>query len=590
MTAEVNTDERSLTGQGLRLIRQLVTAHPLTFSISLTGALVYALASVLTTEVLGAVTDNVILPTFDGGELSGDALRSGALMLVGVILLRAASVVARRYFAGMTSERVQASFHRRLLDKYLSVPLAWYQQRQTGQLLAHVDNDVEKLAEPLHPLPLSIGAVGMAVFSAVSLFLVDVVLAAVAFVIFPMLFGLNRTYSKIIEEPSAAVQAGVGSTSAVAHESFDGALIVKTLGRAEHESRRFAVAANGLRSHQIRVGNIRAIFEATLDSIPSLGVVLMIVVGAYRLDAGAITRGDLVQVAVLFTILGFPMRVFGYFLEGIPPAVVSHRRLDDVLSSPIQPKPSSSTAVQSAGPLSVRVAGVGFGYADQPPVLADVSFDLSAGEVVALVGSTGSGKSTLAMLLAGLVPPDSGTVEVGGQLLSGWPAAQRTEAIALVFQESFLFGASVGSNIDMDSSVSHEEVADAAAVAQIGDFLSGLPMGYDTVVGERGVTLSGGQRQRVALARALVRKPRLLILDDATSAVDPKVEQRILDGLRAELSTTTLIVAQRLATIMLADRVLYLADGHIAAAGTHEQLLEVAGYRDLVTAYEAAAL
>ncbi len=592
MTAEVNTGERSLTKQGLRLIRRLVTGQPLPFAVSLSGAMVYALASVLTTEVLGDVTDNVIFPTFDSGRLSTDDLRWGSLALVGVIMIRAGGVVTRRYFAGMTSERVQASFHRRLLEKYLALPLAWYQRRQTGQLLAHVDNDVEKVAEPIHPLPLSLSAVAMAVFSAISLLRVDAILAAVAFVIFPALFGLNRLYSKRIEEPLAAVQAGVGATSAVAHESFDGALIVKTLGRSQQEHDRFASAANALRSDQIRVGYIRALFESTLDAIPSVGVILVVVVGAYRLDAGAITRGDLVQVAVLFTILAFPMRVFGYFLEGIPPSVVSHRRLDDVLaaSSPTAPSPLWGWDEPTAGPLSVTATSVAFGYLDQPPVLTDVSFELAAGEIVALVGSTGSGKSTLAMLLAGLVPPTDGTVQVGGLSLDRWHPARRTDSIALVFQEPFLFGASVGSNIDMDGLVSHDEMVRAATVAQIHDFLVGLPMGYDTVVGERGVTLSGGQRQRVALARALVRQPRFLILDDATSAVDPKVEQRILDRLRAELSTTTLIVAQRVATIQLADRVLYLNNGTVAAAGAHHELLAVPGYRDLVTAYEAAAL
>ncbi len=552
--------------------------------------MVYALASVLTTEVLGGVTDSVILPTFEDGPRSGRVIMWAALALAGVVVFRSAGVVVRRYYAGVTSEQTQVSFHRRLLDKYLELPLSWHQRRQTGQLLAHVDNDVEKVAEPLHPLPLSLGAVGMAVFSAASLLLVDVILAAVAFVIFPTLFGLNRLYSNMVEEPSAAVQAGVGATSAVAHESFDGALIVKTLGRAGHEHTRFAAAAYALRRDQIKVGYIRAVFESTLDAIPSIGVIVVVLVGAYRLDAGAITRGDLVQVAVLFTILAFPMRVFGYFLEGIPPAVVARRRLDSVLTEQ-SPSPAPlivGNLFNGDKPLKVVVDDLSFGYGDQPAVLRDVNFHLDAGEVVALVGSTGSGKSTLAMLLAGLVPPSTGSISVGDRELSDWTPTTRTEAVALVFQEAFLFGASVGSNIDMDGSAGHDDVVRAASVAQIDDFITGLPMGYDTIVGERGVTLSGGQRQRVALARALVRNPRFLILDDATSAVDPKVEQLILDGLRAELSTTTLIVAQRVATIGLADRVLYLSGGRIQAQGSHTDLLDVPGYRDLVTAYETA--
>lgn len=582
-------EERAMAREGFRLIVDCVEGTPLSFAVSLSGSIVYALAMVLTAEVLGMLTDRVIFATFDNGSLPSDWILVGPVALAGVIIIRSVAVVTRRFFAGMTSERVQSSFHRRLLAQYLGLPLAWHQRQQTGELLAHVDSDTEKLADPLHPLPLSLGAVAIAVFSAVSLLLVDVQLAAVAFVIFPVLFLANRTYSRRIEEPAAAVQAGVGATSAVAHESFDGALIVKTLGRAEPEHRRFSLAAHRLRDSQIAVGYLRALFEACLDAIPAAGVIIVVLVGAYRLDAGAITKGDLVQVTVLFTILGFPMRVFGYFLEGVPPAVVARRRLNAVLSHRL-PDPNRDSPRVADGPLPVDVEDVSFAFDGQPQILRSVSFDLEPGEIVALVGSTGSGKSTLAMLLSGLIPPSGGQIRLGGIPVSEWSPTARTVETALVFQEAFLFGSSVSANIDIDGGNTHAQVVEAATVAQIDDFLGSLPMGYDTIVGERGVTLSGGQRQRVALARALVRKPRFLILDDATSAVDPRVERRILDGLKRELSTTTLIVAQRLATIALADRVLYLANGEIAAEGSHQDLLAIPGYRSLVTAYEEAAL
>lgn len=584
--AEESESRQSVTGEGLRLIADVVRPHPVPFGISLAGSLVYALATVMTAEVLGMLTDRVVFATFEQGRLPDDWFLLGPLALMAVITVRSAGVVARRFFAGMTSERVQSSFHRRLLTQYLALPLSWHQRQPTGELLAHVDSDTEKLAEPLHPLPLSIGAVALTVFSAVSLLLVDLVLAVVAFVIFPVMFLLNRVYSRRIEAPAAAVQEGVGATSAVAHESFDGALIVKTLGRAGPENRRFAAAATRLRDSQIQVGYLRALFEACLDAIPSMGVILVVLIGAVRLDAGAITKGDLVQVSVLFTILAFPMRVFGYFLEGVPPAVVAHRRLAGVLDEPLPNDPTDMPALLSDGPLGLAVEDLAFAYNGQEAVLDGVSFEVAPGEVVALVGSTGSGKSTLAMLLAGLVPPSHGEVRLGGIPVDQWAPGRRSSATALVFQEAFLFGSSVAANIDVDSVATHDEVVAAASVAQIDEFLKTLPMGYDTIVGERGVTLSGGQRQRVALARALVRQPRFLILDDATSAVDPKVERQILDGLRLGLTTTTLIVAQRVATIKLADRVLYLADGHIVGHGPHEQLMEMPGYRSLVTAYE----
>jgi ABC-type multidrug transport system fused ATPase/permease subunit len=208
--------------------------------------------------------------------------------------------------------------------------------------------------------------------------------------------------------------------------------------------------------------------------------------------------------------------------------------------------------------------------------------------VVALVGSTGSGKSTLCTVLSGLVPPEAGTIEVGGVPLPQVAPEARADATALVFQESFLFADTIRANIDLSGRASDDEVERAARIAQVDEFVDQLPDRWDTVVGERGVTLSGGQRQRVALARALIRTPRILLLDDATSAVDPRIEQQILAGLRDGQPVTTVIVAQRVSTIEVADRVLYLAGGRIARAGTHRELMDEPGYRALVEAYEAA--
>ena len=236
----------------------------------------------------------------------------------------------------------------------------------TGQLLAHADNDTEKMAEVLHPLPFSLGTFFLAVFSAVSLLLVDVILAAVAFSVFPVLMLLNRAYSARVERPAAAAQEEVGRTSAIAHESFDGALIVKTLGRADAEVQRFGAAAHRLREYRVVVGYVRAAFEAVLDMLPNIGIVIVILVGAMRVDAGAVTRGDLVQVAALFTVLAFPMRVLGYFLEMVPPSVVSRQRLNLVLDEPL-PDPAPLNGRLPSGPLAVEVSAVDYRYGERPP-------------------------------------------------------------------------------------------------------------------------------------------------------------------------------------------------------------------------------
>ncbi|MDH5521556.1 MAG: ABC transporter ATP-binding protein/permease [Acidimicrobiia bacterium] len=586
MSQSGTEDRQIVLSDAWRLIREQVALHPGPFATSVFGALLYAGATVASAEVLGYVTDSVVYPTYAGDGSSPDPVLWGAAAIVAVIVLRSAGVVARRYFAGMTAERVQATFRRTLTDRYLRLPISWHQRIPTGQLLAYADNDTEKMAEVLHPLPFSLGTFFLAVFSAVSLLLVDTILAAVAFSVFPALIMLNRVYSARVERPAAAAQEEVGRTSAIAHESFDGALIVKTLGRADAEVERFGVAAHRLREHRMEIGYIRALFESVLDMLPNIGIVLVIVVGALRVDAGAVTRGDLVQVAALFTVLAFPMRVLGFFLETVPPSVVSRQRLNLVLDERL-PDPVRSSAALPDGPLAVRAADVAYHY-DDVDVLAGIDFTIEPGEIVALVGSTGAGKSTLCSLVAGLMAPSVGSITLGGIELAELSDRERTDAVALVFQETFLFGASVQANIDLHGTYTAGEVQAAAAVARAAGFIDRLPDGYHTILGERGVTLSGGQRQRVALARALIRKPRLLILDDATSAVDPKIEQEILARLRTSLHTTTLVVAQRVATIGLADRVLFLAKGRIIAAGTHDELMANPDYRALVMAYELA--
>lgn len=588
--------EQSVLKSGVRLVRELVSLHPVPFSIAVCGAAVYAGATVGSTVVLGRLTDNVLYPTFETGEVPSGALRWGVLAVLAMTFLRISGVMARRYFAGMTSERSQRSLRARLGDKYLTLPMSWHHRTPTGQLLAHADSDTEVSTELLHPLPFSLGVVFLAIFSSISLLVIDVWLAAVAFLIFPALTGLNQVYSRKVEVPAAKVQAAVGNVSSIAHESFDGALVVKTLGRAGAEGERFSEAAHALRFRRVAVGYIRAVFESIMDALPSIGIVLVVIFGAYRIDAGAITRGDLVQVASLFTVLALPMRVLGFFLEMLPPSVVARRRLNLVFDEP-DPAPVAKPMQLPDGPLSVRVEHLSYAYpspvdpetgraTENEEVLTGVELNIEPGEVVALVGSTGAGKSTLCHLISGLIPPADGEVEIGGLPVARISDEDRTGAVSLVFQESFLFADTLRANIDLVGDRTQADIDRAAAVAQVQDFVSELPDGYDTVVGERGVTLSGGQRQRVALARALIRRPRLLLLDDATSAVDPKIEQQILAGLRGGEATTSLIVAQRVSTIKLADRVLYLSDGRIKGAGRHDDLMELPGYAALVRAYE----
>jgi ABC-type multidrug transport system fused ATPase/permease subunit len=583
--------ERSLLRRGAHVLWISVRAHPRPFAVSVVGSVLYGSMAVAGSLLLGEVTDRVIVPGFDEG-VSGAAIAAAAGAILVVALLRSAGVVLRRYFGNMTARGMHRTWFRRITDTYLRVPLEYFGSRPTGQLLAHADADVERAITVIMPLPLSLGVVVLIGLSIVSLALIDPVLMLVGLALFPSLAILNQVYSRRVEAPASRTQARLGEVSSVAHESFEGALLVKTLGLEAREVERLSVVARELRTARLAVGRLRATFEPVLDALPNLGTIALLALGAWRVAEGVITTGQLVQAMALFTILTFPMRVVGFLLEELPRAVVASDRIAEVLATPTRPAPAEGAGTPLPdGPLAVDVGALNFAYAaDADPVLAGVDLALTPGEVVALVGATGSGKSTLCHLLAHLYQPTGGAVRLGGVDLSRADPASLRSAVALVFQEAFLFAATVRENLALGWDASDDDLHWALDAARARRFVERLRLGLDQPLGERGVTLSGGQRQRLALARALLRRPGLLMLDDATSAVDATVERQILDGLPDTLRATTLVVAHRLSTIALADRVLFLDGGRIAASGTHRELLDsVPAYASLARAYELDA-
>ncbi len=596
---EPPADPRSMLRRGSALLWRSVRTHPRPFAVSVAGATLFAVMTVAATTVLGRVTDEVVVPGLSGerGEGTFGPVDGGTVLLVTaavvvVALARAAGVMARRYFCAQTTFRMGATWRSALADRYLDAPLRFHTHRPAGELMAHADNDAMKAVEFINPAPFSLSAfvIGAAAFA--RLLTVDWVLAAVALVVFPTLLGLNRVYTSRAEGPAARGQARYGDMAAVAHESFDGALVVKLLGLAGHETGRLGAAADALRRERVRVGELRAWFDPGLTALPNLGSVVVLGLGAWRLSTGAVTEGGIVEALALFAVLATPMRVMGYLLMTMPPSVVAADRLDGVLAvDPDERHPARGTATLPPGPLAVEVEGLHFAHDPAVPVLDDVTFAVAPGEVVALTGATAGGKTSLCLCVAGLLEPTVGTVRLGGVDITTLDRAALPAAVGVVFQETFLFADSVRANVgagqDGPDTLGDDEVLAALALARADGFVAALPDGLDSVLGERGVTLSGGQRQRLALARALVRRPRLLILDDATSAIDPTVEEQILSGLGEALDVTTLVVAHRVSTIRLADRVVFLDGGRIAATGTHDDLLSrVPAYAALVRAYE----
>jgi ABC-type multidrug transport system fused ATPase/permease subunit len=585
MQTQPAATEPGIFSRGFRLIGSYIRAHPGPFSASLLGALLYALGSIGSTYALGRATNNVLVPAFEQG-VSTRAIWIGAGTVLAVAGVRAFGIGLRRYYSGMSGERVMQSIRLDVAERYMRLPAEYHRTKPTGELLAHMEADVSAAVNVFFPVPFALGVSFLIVFAIISLLLTDIYLAAVGLLIIPALIFVNRAFALRMEAPVRRAQDRLARVSTVAHESIDGALVVKTLGREDAETQRLAVAADAVREARVEAGKVRATFEPALEAIPNLGIILVLAIGSWRAGYGQISLGAVVQFVSLLYLLAWPMRFIGWILGELPRAVVGKARVDRVLAEPLRVEPPESAIHLPDGPLGIEARNL-VERIDGVSVLDGVDLAIPPHGSIAIVGPTGSGKSVLAGLLVRLDDPDEGEVLLGGVNVRHVDPVELRDAATLVFQESFLFATSIAENIALDEDVDRGEIERAARLARADDFIRATPHGYDTVVGERGVTLSGGQRQRVALARALVRRPRVLLLDDATSAVDPAIEGQILRGLQAELETTLIVVAYRLSTIALADTVVVLEEGRVIATGRHEDLLRSEPrYTAIVRAYE----
>ncbi len=590
-------------GQGFHLIRRQLKRAPKEFVIGGIGTVIYALMTILSSYVLGWITDDILLPAIEEGEVAVGSLTAAAGAVLGVSILLGMGILLRRLGAYYAQFRLQYRDRVDVTDRYLKLPVEWHRKHSTGQLLANANEDVEAASFIAAPLPMAFGVVLMLAITAVLLVLTDPFLALIGFMVGPALLAANYIYQRKMRSVAAKAQRIRAEVADIAHESFDAALVVKTLGREDAEVGRFGERSDALRDRMVEVGRLRAAFDPVIEALPSIAVLAVLAVGALRVDQGILTPGDLVTFAYLFRLVALPMRVFGWLLGELPRSVVGLDRVQNVLAERGEVE-YGLTSPQNDGGASTRASGVGYMYPDtahhdlssggtvavdsaesEKRGVDEITLNVQAGKTVALVGPTGSGKSTIAHLLVRLFDPDRGVVSLDGHGLVDIERGALAGSVSIVFQETFLFNESVYENITLGEPFSPEEVFAAARLARAHDFILELDDEYSSVVGERGASLSGGQRQRIALARALVRKPRLLVLDDATSAIDPAVEGEILAGL-AQLDTTVVIVAYRRSSIVMADEVIYVEDGRVVDRGSHEQLYQaVPGYRSLIDAY-----
>lgn len=583
---------RAVLRRGLRVIWAGMRTEPRPTVVAVVGSILWAAATVGTAWAIGWVVDNQIEPAVLAREVEAAALWTVFGVLVAVLVVNVIGVILRRVYATIAGFNLQARYRRDVTRQYLRLPLSWHHAHPSGQLLSNAHADVEATWQVFNPLPMAIGVLFMLVIAGTMMVLVDPFLAFIGLLVFPGLFAANVVFQRFMSPRITRAQQLRAEVAEVAHESFEAGLVVKAMGREEEETARFRTKTNELRDALIEVGRTRGTFEPVIEAIPTLGTLAVLGVGTWQVSRGELGAADVVQMAYLFSILAFPVRSLGWVLAEIPRSVVGHDRVQNVLQAEGGMPYGEATLGAAAGPASSQLQDVTYAHpGEDRPTIQEFSLHVPEGSTTALVGPTGSGKTTLANLALRLVDADSGSVRLDGAEVRDLRRGQIPSVATLVAQQTFMFDDSVRGNVTLGEDGTDESVWEALRIAQADGFVRELPDGIDTVIGERGGSLSGGQRQRIALARAVWRRPRLLVLDDATSAVDPSVEQAILAGLReAREGMTVLVVAYRMATILLADQVVYIEHGQVVDQGPHDELVgRCRGYADLVHAYAREA-
>ena len=505
-----------------------------------------------------------------------DALLPLVVAILAAGVLRLGLTVSRRLIAGRVSLGVELDLRRVFYSHLQVLELGFFDVQQTGQLMSRATVDLQSIRFFLGYGLIFITQSALTILLASAVMLaINPWLAALALIPVPFVIATAARYNRRSRPAVQEVQQRLAELTADAEEGVTGIRIVKAFAREQHQLARFRRAVGRLFDQNLYSTRLRAFYNPLLGFLPNLGLAVVLLVGGQQVIDGGLSIGEFTAFYIYLMMLMFPMRMLGIALGMAQRAIASGNRLFEVLDR--EPRVTSAPGAPPLpeGPGSVELDGVSLAYNGGEPALEGVDLRVDAGRTVALVGPTGSGKTSLVALLARLYDPSRGAVLVDGADVREVDVASLRSQIAFVADESFLFSATVADNIAYARpEASREEIELAARRAQADGFIGALPDGYDTLIGERGLTLSGGQRQRVAIARALLADPRILILDDATSSVDARTEALIRDGLREAMEgRTTFIVAHRLSTVSLADEIIVMDAGRILDRGTHEKLL-----------------
>jgi ABC-type multidrug transport system fused ATPase/permease subunit len=520
------------------------------------------------------------LPSEDGRLL---ALIVALVLAAG--LAKALMLVGRRFIAGHLALGVEFDLRNAMYARLLRLSWRFYDRHQTGQLMSRATVDLQGVRFFLgYGLIFFTQHILTIVAVSIIVFAIDWQLALVGVAITPAIVAIAFLYSRRSHPILKDVQQKLADVTTIAEENIVGVNVVKAFAREGEEERKFARRNDAVFDVTVRATRQRAFYTPVLAFLPLLAQAAVLLAGGRRVVSGDLELGAFVAFNVYILMLVQPLRMLGYWINEFQRAVASGERIFEVLDEPEEIAERRDARPLPSGGGHVRFEHVTFGYEPSRPVLEDIDLELEPGTTVALIGQTGSGKSTLAALVPRFYDATEGRVLVDGGDVRNVRLADLRGAVGVVSQDPFLFSASVRENIAFGRpGATDEEVERAARMAQAHEFIAALPDGYDTVIGERGITLSGGQRQRIAIARAIVVDPRILILDDATASVDATTEAKIRLGLREAMrGRTTIIIAHRLSTISLADEVVVLEHGRIVARGTQDELARTSEvYREI---------
>jgi ABC-type multidrug transport system fused ATPase/permease subunit len=526
---------------------------------------------------VGILIPPLIGRAVDDIDSGGGSLGLIAAAIVAAGLLRLLFSVIRRLVAGRVSLGVEFDLRNRLYGHLQSLELGFFDGQQTGQLMSRATVDLQAVR-----FFLGYGLIFMAqaaltiVIAAAVMIFVNPLLALVALAPMPWVVWVAFRYGRLNRPASQEVQQRIAELTAAAEENVSGVRVVKGFAQEHRQMKRFHHTVGRVFDQSMVSTRLRAFYNPYIGFLPQLGLAAIVLIGGRQVVNGEISLGDFVAFYGYVLMLTGPMRMLGVSLGMAQRAVASGNRIFEILDREARlTAPVGAPALPDGGG-RVELRGVGFAYEGADPVLRDIDLTVEAGRTVALVGATGAGKTTLVNLIPRLYDPTAGQVLIDGADLREVDLASLRHEVALVSDDAFLFSASLRENVAYARpDASDAEVTDAARRAGLAEVVAELPDGYDTRVGERGLTLSGGQRQRVAIARALLAQPRILILDDATSSVDATTESKIKQALREVMEgRTTFVIAHRLSTLALADEIVVIEDGRIVAQGGHDELLD----------------